>query len=170
MLDLARVLLLDATLIKWREELYILGFLLQSNISLTLLRKEQRGELEDLLQVHIFFAIELLILTDALLQLPYLFSQALNVLSDFFDLGTVLNEEPISVDDWLDDHRSEDFDRIVVFELQTVHLNAEHLRQLLDPLGLYGLSSLVVRCKVVVDLVLVQILPGLVHVFGFKHA
>lgn len=132
-----------------------------------MLQKEQRGKLKYLLQVHIFFAIELLILTDAVLQLPNLVSKALNVLSNLFDLGAILDKEPVCIDYRLNFHRSEHFNCIVVFELQTVHLNAEHLGQLLYPLSLYGLSPLVVWCKVVIDLILIQIFPSLVHVFGF---
>ena len=109
----------------------------------------------------------MLILTDAVLQLPNLVSKALNVLSNLFDLGAILDKEPVCIDHRLDFHRSEHFNRIVVFELQTVHLNAEHLGQLLYPLSLYGLSPLVVWCKVVIDLILIQIFPSFVHVFGF---
>lgn len=74
LLDLCGVLLLDGTLIEGWEELYVFGILLHCNISLTLLGKEQRGQFEDLLQVHIFFTVELLILTDTVLQLPDLVS------------------------------------------------------------------------------------------------
>lgn len=74
LLDLCGVLLLNGTLIEGWEELYVFGILLHCNISLTLLGKEQRGQFEDLLQVHIFFTVELLILTDTVLQLPDLVS------------------------------------------------------------------------------------------------
>jgi hypothetical protein len=155
LLDRGGILLLGSTLIERREELDIFGFLLHRNISLTLLCKEQRGQFEDLLQVHIFFTIELLVLTDAILELPDLISQALHILSDLFDLCSVLDKEPVGIDHWLDYHRGEDFNRIVVLELQTVHLYADHLRQLLYPLSLYGLSPFVVWCKVVIDLILI---------------
>jgi hypothetical protein len=42
-------------------------------------------------------------------------------------LGTVLNKEPIGVDHRLNYHRSEDFNSIVIFKFQSVHLNAKHL-------------------------------------------
>jgi len=135
-----------------------------------LLQKEQRGKFKDLLQVHIFFAIELLIFTDAVLKLPNLVSQALNILSNLFDLSTVLDKEPVCIDHRLNYHRCEYLNCVIVLELQAIHLNADHLRQLLNPLSLYGLSSLIVRCKVVIYLILIQIFPSLVHVFSLKYA
>lgn len=162
--------MLNATLIERREELDIFCFLLHRDISLALLSKEQRGKLENLVQVHIFFPVELLVLTQAILQLSDLISQTLHVLSDLFYLCAVLDKKPVSVDNRLDVHGRENLHSIVVFELQTVHLDTEHLRKLFDPVSLNGLSPLIVRCKVVVNFVLIEILPSLVHVFGFQYA
>jgi len=86
--------------------------------------------------------MKLLILVQACLQKLDLISQVLHVLSDFFNLSTVLYHKPVCIDSSLNGHRCQNLHSIVVLILQTIQLQTEDLRQVRDPVDLQGLRLL----------------------------
>jgi len=135
---------------------------------LTLFFEEQRGKLQDSLEVQIG-PVELQVLVQATLKELDLLSQALNVVPNLLNLSEILDHEPVSMNGLLDVHRREHLDCEVVFELQPIQLNTEDLGQPRDPINLDGWSLLSLRSLIVFDLVLVHVFPSLIHVLGVEH-
>ena len=103
--------------------------------------------------------------------------------SYLLDALSVLDHEPIWINDRFNIELCENFNCVILLEFQSVQLHAEHFRKLCDPVHLESLSLFLLnhesifndgktylRCLIPVNVVVDHAFPGLVHVLGFQDA
>jgi hypothetical protein len=103
--------------------------------------------------------------------------------SYLLDTLSVLDHEPIWINDRFNVELCENFDCIILHEFQSVQLHAEHFRKLRDPVHLESLSLFLLnhenifndgktylRCLIPVNVVVDHAFPGFIHILGFQDA